>query len=111
HNVNGQNIPASASQDFHTASSAIARRTENSYRLVRIGSNKAPAILAPGKGAKEIPEAGRNNEEAVRSFAISQALVIADRALSLPNMITLSHAQTERTGNLWLSSFTASYNG
>ncbi|MFI5263920.1 MAG: hypothetical protein ACHQM6_05340, partial [Candidatus Kapaibacterium sp.] len=98
-------------KEFSQTASRIAKLTGNSYRLVRLGIDKTPAILSasstPGKAA--LSESVRNDIVAVGNFAKSEALFVAANALALPESAELVERGTAKTGNLWLSSYSASY--
>src|SRR5579872_6307197 len=93
--------------EFSTAALRIASQTDNAYRLVRIGSNNAPSILAVNHSplSKTLSETARTDRASVRNFAQNEALFIASNVLELPESSILSEVGTAKTGSLWLSSY------
>jgi len=104
---------AAASKEFRTVSALVSNQTSNTYRLVRIGSNNAPAILTVNKSAitRRLSQTERSDISAVRAFAGNEARYIGSNALTLPTTATLEETATLKNGKTWLASFTVSYNG
>ena len=108
--VKGQDLPQ---KEFSSIASQISRRTGNTYRLVRIGNNNIPSILAINSGAhlRILPESERNNAASVSKFARTEVQYVSDNALILPKSASLLETGTAKSGNLWLSSYIISYGG
>jgi Zn-dependent metalloprotease len=87
--------------------------SNNFYKVIRLAGNNIPAILEVNKSniTRKLSETERSNIEAVRNFAKNEAQYIAANVLSLLGDASLEELGTQRTGNLWLSSFGISYNG
>jgi len=109
--VKSQSVSSIASADFRRASSIITHKTNNTYRLVRLGANHSPAIIAANKTARKLSEGEKNDLIAVQNFVRNESDYISANVLLLPDNAILKEAGTQRTGNLWLSSFIVSYNG
>jgi len=96
--------------EFKSFTSQISKQTQNSYRLIRLGSNKVPSILSSTTfNQRSIPELQRNDISSVQIFARNEAEFIAKNALTLPATASLVEKGTNLTGNLWLSSYSVSY--
>jgi hypothetical protein len=97
-------------KEFHAAATLITQKTANSYQLLRLGNNKVPAMLTCNRSHAKLPENERNSEVSVRNFAQTEAKYIATNVLGLSENAQLEESGTQKTSNLWLSSFTLSYN-
>jgi Tfp pilus assembly protein PilP len=60
---------------------------------------------------RTIPEPLRGEISAVRDFAGNEAQYALSNILTMPENASLSETGTSRTGNLWLSSYSVSYEG
>jgi hypothetical protein len=98
-------------KELANVASLIAKQTDNTYRIIRLGSNKSPAILTVNQSIvlRTIPQEQRNDISSVRNFAANEAKYVAANALALPESANLKEIGTARTGNLWLSSYIVSY--
>ncbi len=96
-------------RNFFSAASQVSKQTQDSYRLVRLGSNNTPAILSPNPQNRFLLEAERTDFSHVQAFALSEAQYLAQNALGLPKSAQIVENGTSRTGNLWLSSFAVSF--